>query len=149
MTSITSWVRLEPQGRDADLKPGVEARLHDPLWLLTRQWQLGELDGEAGGSAIGRPRAVRGRPTPTPTATCLPPDPPLLTESERRFVDAVRERAPDGAGIAAALRVSLPALPPALAIVDTDGKVAVWLRWYDAHEVEPPHYGGGWHLTKR
>lgn len=52
MTSITSWIRIEPQARDADLTPGVEARLHDPLWLLARQWQLGELDGEDGGSAV-------------------------------------------------------------------------------------------------
>lgn len=62
MTSITSWVRLEPQARDADMTPGVEARLHDPLWLLARQWQIGELDGEDGGSAvIARARFDIGR----------------------------------------------------------------------------------------
>lgn len=52
MASITTWVRLEPRARDADLLPGVEARLHDPLWLLARQWQLGELDGTDAGSAV-------------------------------------------------------------------------------------------------
>jgi len=50
--SITSWVRLEPRARDADLAAGAEARLHDPLWLLARQWQLGELSGADAGSAI-------------------------------------------------------------------------------------------------
>jgi hypothetical protein len=68
MASITSWVRLEPRSRDADLLPGVEARLHDPLWLLARQRQLGELDGADAGSAItartradvARVDAVRG-----------------------------------------------------------------------------------------
>lgn len=57
MTSITSWIRLEPRTRDADLLPGTEARIHDPLWAIGRQWQLGELDGDDAGSAI----AVRSR----------------------------------------------------------------------------------------
>ena len=52
MASITSWIRIEPRTRDAEMTPGIEARLHDPLWLLSRQWQLAELDGEDGGSAI-------------------------------------------------------------------------------------------------
>jgi hypothetical protein len=52
MASITSWIRLEPRVRDPDLDAGVQARLHDPLWLLARQWQLAELDGEDAGSAI-------------------------------------------------------------------------------------------------
>ncbi len=57
MASITSWIRLEPRTRDADLLPGTEARIHDPLWAIGRQWQFGELDGDDAGSAI----AVRSR----------------------------------------------------------------------------------------
>jgi hypothetical protein len=52
MASITTWVRLEPRGRDPQLLAGTEARLHDPLWLLARQWQFGELTGADAGSAI-------------------------------------------------------------------------------------------------
>jgi hypothetical protein len=52
MASITSWIRLEPRARDADLLAGAEARLHDPLWLLARQWQMRELAGFDGGSTI-------------------------------------------------------------------------------------------------
>jgi hypothetical protein len=52
MTSITSWVRLEPRARDRELHAGSEARIHDPLWLLARQWQLGELAGVDAGSAM-------------------------------------------------------------------------------------------------
>ena len=26
--------------------------MHDPLWMLTRQWQLGEFEGEDSGSPI-------------------------------------------------------------------------------------------------
>ena len=51
MTSITRWNRIEPRVRDPSL-PGLEARLADPLWLLARQWQLGEFTGEDAGSPI-------------------------------------------------------------------------------------------------
>lgn len=51
MASITSWNRLEPRTRSASL-PGVQARLHDPLWLLARQWQFGEFLAEDAGSPV-------------------------------------------------------------------------------------------------
>lgn len=52
MPSITSWTRLEPQMRDAQMKTSVQARIHDPLWLMARQWQLGEFQGEDSGTPI-------------------------------------------------------------------------------------------------
>lgn len=45
-----SWSRLEPRARDSSLAPGLEARVHDALWLLARQWQFGELSA---GSDLG------------------------------------------------------------------------------------------------
>lgn len=50
MTSITTWTRIEPRARGDDLRPSLEARVHDPAWLLGRQWQLGEFAGEDVGS---------------------------------------------------------------------------------------------------
>ena len=44
--------RLEASTRGTDLLPGLHARVHDALWLLGRQWQLGELDGDDAGSPI-------------------------------------------------------------------------------------------------
>lgn len=52
MPSITSWVRLEPGATSRDETPGLQARVHDPLWLLGRQWQLGEFEGSNGGSPV-------------------------------------------------------------------------------------------------
>src|SRR5258708_32514632 len=53
MPSITSWTRLEPRTRDPlDLNLGLQARVHDPLWMLTRQWQLGEFQAQDAGTAI-------------------------------------------------------------------------------------------------
>lgn len=48
----TRWARLEPAARDRELSPGLEARVHDPLWLLGRQWQFGEFTADDAGSAI-------------------------------------------------------------------------------------------------
>ena len=52
MPSITSWTRLEPRCRDADMQRTVNARIFDPLWMLTRQWQVGEYRGEDAGTPI-------------------------------------------------------------------------------------------------
>jgi hypothetical protein len=52
MPSITSWTRLEPRCRDADMERTVNARVFDPLWMLTRQWQVGEYRGEDAGTPI-------------------------------------------------------------------------------------------------
>jgi hypothetical protein len=41
-----SWDRLEPNTTDETLIEGLQARVADPLWMLARQWQTGEFDGE-------------------------------------------------------------------------------------------------------
>ena len=41
-SSITSWTRLEPQCTMPTSAPASSARVFDPLWMLTRQWQMGE-----------------------------------------------------------------------------------------------------------
>lgn len=50
MPSITTWTRLEPRARGADLRPSLEGRVYDPAWLLGRQWQVGEFTGEDAGT---------------------------------------------------------------------------------------------------
>ena len=49
-TIITVWNRVEPHRRTDNLVPGLRAEVRDPLWMLTRQWQMGELRGEDAGS---------------------------------------------------------------------------------------------------
>ncbi len=51
--SLTYLVRTEPRGTSGTLEAGFAARLGDPLWMLGRQWQLGELLGEDAGSPVG------------------------------------------------------------------------------------------------
>jgi hypothetical protein len=47
-----TWTRLEPQSTTGDPRPGIEARVHDPLWFVGRQWQLGEFAGEDAGTPL-------------------------------------------------------------------------------------------------
>jgi hypothetical protein len=49
---ITAYNRLEPRPRTEDFTRSLRAEIRDPLWLLTRQWQMGELEAEDAGSAI-------------------------------------------------------------------------------------------------
>ena len=56
--SITSWTRLEVHSRQADMRTSLGARVFDPLWLMARQWQVGEFQGEdAGMPVLARVRA--------------------------------------------------------------------------------------------
>jgi len=50
VSSITTWMRLEPGIHTGDMNTGLQARIYDPLWLLARQWQVGEFQGEDNGS---------------------------------------------------------------------------------------------------
>src|SRR5918993_2575075 len=47
-----SWNRLEPRPRASAFDGVLKCAVHDPLWMLTRQWQFGEFQGEDTGSAI-------------------------------------------------------------------------------------------------
>jgi len=46
------WSRLEPITRQADETAGLRADVADPLWMLARQWQVGETRGEDCGSPV-------------------------------------------------------------------------------------------------
>ena len=52
MGSITSWVRLEPRCHDDEQTEAVRARIYDALWMLARQWQAAEFQGEDSGSPV-------------------------------------------------------------------------------------------------
>jgi hypothetical protein len=52
MRTIDFLVRLEPRSRGASLAHGVATRVHDTLWLLSRQLTVGELEGDSGGTLV-------------------------------------------------------------------------------------------------
>jgi hypothetical protein len=49
--AVTLWNRLEGRARAEAFDRSLRAEVRDPLWMLTRQWQLGEFRGEDAGSA--------------------------------------------------------------------------------------------------
>jgi hypothetical protein len=52
LPTIKGWNRLEGRPRKQEFNRSLKAEIHDPLWLLTRQWQFGEFTGEDAGSPI-------------------------------------------------------------------------------------------------
>ena len=49
---ITAYNRLEPRPRTENFERSLRAEVRDALWMLTRQWQMGEFESEDAGSAI-------------------------------------------------------------------------------------------------
>lgn len=49
--TITLWNRLEARPRRQDFDRALKAEIRDALWMLTRQWQMGEFKGDDAGSA--------------------------------------------------------------------------------------------------
>src|ERR1043165_8154178 len=43
---IIAYNRLEARPRTYDFTRSLRAEVRDPLWMLTRQWQFGEFNGE-------------------------------------------------------------------------------------------------------
>lgn len=53
--ALTRWRtmhRIEPDPRDTDPAPGAAVPLGDPLWMLGRQWWMGEMDFVDGGTPV-------------------------------------------------------------------------------------------------
>jgi hypothetical protein len=88
--TVAVWNRLEGRPRTTDFARALRAEVRDPLWLLARQWQLGEFRATDGGSPVTATYSVvaspltRFRPDPDGAAGPLPTDRPLETVVERR-----------------------------------------------------------------
>jgi hypothetical protein len=50
--SLAKWGRIEAHAQTSDLNNGLTAEVADPLWLLARQLQFGELVGDDGGTPV-------------------------------------------------------------------------------------------------
>ena len=89
--AVGLWNRLEGRPRTVDFDQALRAEVRDPLWMLSRQWQLGEFRGADAGSPVTVTYAVS---TSTPsrfqpgsgTAEPLPANRPLQTTAQRRAI---------------------------------------------------------------
>lgn len=50
MPSLLIWNRLEPQPKNNDLSVALRCEIRDALWMLARQWQMGEFRAEDAGT---------------------------------------------------------------------------------------------------
>jgi len=106
--TMVLWNRLEGRPRTHDFDRALAAEVRDALWMLTRQWQVGELRGDDAGSPVTVQvqvdrvpvtRLQRGESPPAPL------DPSVLLEAavERRPLPLTR----DGVPISLDLRLML------------------------------------------
>ncbi|WP_367847068.1 hypothetical protein [Rhodoferax sp. WC2427] len=155
--SHTTWSRLEPLPTSDDVADSLQARIADPLWMLARQWQFNEFQGEDAGSPIAAALAVAGLPVSSllPRAdaldgTPLPPGAaPLeaLVEHEQVFQvhpklnaqagqQLMRSLRAAGLGtLAQALRKQFPAPLPAPDDAAADNAGFVWHTLLDQRAI--------------
>lgn len=91
LPTIVMWNRLEGRPRRPDFTRALKAEVRDPLWLLTRQWQMGEFIGEDAGSPVTAKVAwktdeVTEVRSPAGEVAPYDPDVPLETLIEARTI---------------------------------------------------------------
>ncbi len=52
LPTIVMWNRLEGRPRRDDFVRALRAEVRDPLWMLSKQWQVGEFQGDDAGSPV-------------------------------------------------------------------------------------------------
>lgn len=98
--------RLDPVPMD-DWSDATHGRVHDPVWFLTRQWQLGEFQGENASTPVKATIQTTWRPiVHTETGQSMEVIPPeVFVESERDDWWTLGRRLRIGALIAGQLRL--------------------------------------------
>jgi len=97
LATLMVWNRLEGQPRTRNFLRALRAELRDPLWLLARQWQTGEFQGDDAGSPVLAKaqlttRPLQGyRPGDGPDRAFAPETPLEATVEQRRIPFATRE----------------------------------------------------------
>jgi hypothetical protein len=87
--TVTTWNRLEARPRTVAFDRALQAEVRDALWMLTRQWQLGEFRGSDAGSPVFAKLRIDTAPLTAYQAGSGPAEPmpdgvPMETTVERR-----------------------------------------------------------------
>jgi hypothetical protein len=154
MPSIVQWEPRtqypEEQGeKHGEMQDGLQARLHDPVWLLARQWQFGEFTGDDAGS----PAAAHVVMEHAPISRYLPgPLPANLAHAKTNALDyspmtlpleALVEREPISRGDRRNFRLSAEAGLHFLRLLDAQGlesqaKIACRTIFLTAYGLQSP-----------
>lgn len=90
--TVMTWNRLEARPRTNSLDRALRAEVRDPLWMLTKQWQMGEFRGSDAGSPVfaklqmDTTRFTKYRPGDQATAQPFESGVPLEATVERRNI---------------------------------------------------------------
>jgi hypothetical protein len=89
--TVTLWNRLEGRPRRDDFARALKAEVRDALWMLTKQWQIGEFHADDAGSPLFTKVRMRTAPltryeAASGTAEPFPGSVPLETSVERRAI---------------------------------------------------------------
>lgn len=89
LPTITLWNRLEGRPRRHEFDRALKAEVRDALWMLTRQWQMGEFQGDDAGSPVFAKIHMEMSRLEGYQASSHPPKPfdydlPLETQVEQR-----------------------------------------------------------------
>ena len=88
--TVTLWNRVEGRPRTIDFGRALRADVRDALWMLSRQWQLGEFEAEDAGSPVTATYHV----TTTRPTRFAPADGPPSDLPDGEVLEAVAERLP-------------------------------------------------------
>jgi hypothetical protein len=88
--TIVTWNRLEGRPRRDDFSRALKAEVRDALWMLCKQWQIGEFRADDAGSPVIAKVRLRSSPVVTyeagGVAEPLEPTLPLEAKVERRAI---------------------------------------------------------------
>ena len=89
--SITAYNRLETSPRTANFDRSLKAEVRDAMWMLTRQWQFGEFEGEDAATPVtaqilGMHTSMDRVSFPSGQPFALKQDMPLETHVERETI---------------------------------------------------------------
>jgi hypothetical protein len=106
LPTVTVWNRLEGRPRTQSFERALRAEIRDPLWMLTKQWQMGEFRGADAGS----PAFAKLQLDTTQLTKYQPGAAPVQAFDESVPLEMTVERRPVGlrsAGHAVALQMRL------------------------------------------
>lgn len=87
-SALLSWKKIQPDPNGEDIAEALRCEVRDPLWLLARQWQLGEFKAEDAGMAAYAHWVGQS----TPLQRYVPPGQPPQPLSADLPLDATIER---------------------------------------------------------
>lgn len=153
--SITGITRLETQPTAISLQAGLAAPLADPLWLMSRQWQFNEFQGEDAGTPLRLKVEVQGvkvdafragidraaplqalREHDVPIETRVEAEPAWSTHPRLRGEAGQHALRMASASVRAALLAAYPLALPPPSDPDADRAGLLWSTLLDARTID-------------